>query len=288
MRLNKKGFTLIELLVTIVIIGLVVGFSTYGIIKILGNSEEEATVLSESSLREAARIYSSEVGSDSWKNANTYDAFCVTVGELMNKGLLDKKATTPDGIDRNTFIIVKRNKVTLSVEEEEIVSDIVDTENNKICTGQVTEEGEEYTLPKVSGHDSYTDKLIINFEGGSASYQGSSSTINYKCLYGESSSNINKEGKIVGNNCEIDNLKNADEDNKKIEYYVRIYMNTNHGTSVLAEDENESYTLANFIAPEITKNNWTANITYTDKDSNNHDINPAYHYFKSTINGHQM
>ena len=34
------------------------------------------------------------------------------------------------------------------------------------------------------------------------------SSVNYNCLYGESSSNINRQGQIVGNTCQIDNLKN--------------------------------------------------------------------------------
>ena len=35
MKLNKKGFTLIELLGTIVIIGLIIAGTTYGLIKLI-------------------------------------------------------------------------------------------------------------------------------------------------------------------------------------------------------------------------------------------------------------
>lgn len=78
MNLNKKGFTLIELLVTIVIVGLVICLSTYGIIQFLNNTEEQKITLSESSIKEAARIYSSEANKSSWKDSNDYELFCVT------------------------------------------------------------------------------------------------------------------------------------------------------------------------------------------------------------------
>ena len=115
MKLNKKGFTLVELLVTIVIVSLVIALSAFGIIKAIGNSKDKAGHISEASLFEAARIYSSESSSDSWKNAEDFEAFCVTVGELMNKGIIDKNASN----DKNDFIIVKRNKITFAVEKEE-------------------------------------------------------------------------------------------------------------------------------------------------------------------------
>ena len=39
MRLNRKGYTLIELLAVILIIGLILGFSTYGIINAFNNRQ---------------------------------------------------------------------------------------------------------------------------------------------------------------------------------------------------------------------------------------------------------
>ena len=127
MKLNKKGFTLIELLVTIVIVGLAVGVSIYGIVKIIEKTEERKIALSISNIKEAARIYSSEADSNSWKeNANDTgnDFFCVTVGELMNKGLIDKNATLGDNITKDNFVVVKRNKITLSVVKEIITEKI--------------------------------------------------------------------------------------------------------------------------------------------------------------------
>ena len=73
MRLNRKGFTLVELLVTIVVVGLVVGLSTFGVIRLIKSSEEEVVVLSENNLKEAARIYSTEASNDSWKKKVDYE-----------------------------------------------------------------------------------------------------------------------------------------------------------------------------------------------------------------------
>ena len=51
MKLNRKGYRLIELLAVILIIGLVLGFSTYGIINAINSSKEKATTLSENSIK---------------------------------------------------------------------------------------------------------------------------------------------------------------------------------------------------------------------------------------------
>ena len=63
-QLNNKGFTLIELLATIVIIGLVIGLSTFGIIKVVNNSKDQSAVISENNIKEAAKIYSTEKNND--------------------------------------------------------------------------------------------------------------------------------------------------------------------------------------------------------------------------------
>lgn len=271
MILNRKGFTLIELLVTIVIIGLVVGLSTYGIIKLVNDSEEQTTVLNESNLKEAARIYSSEASSDSWKKTDeNYDAFCVTIGELMNKGLLEKNAFINGGYTKDNFIIVKRNKITLAIENEEIVSNDTTDKNNKICTGQVNIGNEDVTAPSITGSTSYTDRIEVIFNTG----ESVSGVKNYTCLYGSTSSNINKEGVVEGNKCVLDVLKSNSQ------YYVHIYMNTNKGTSVLAEG-NREYSTKDLVNTTIEQNQKTINISYND----NNIYENGYHYFHSNTNG---
>ena len=58
--MNRKGFTLVELLGVIVIIGLVVGLSSFGIIKVYNNSKEKSLALTNESIKKAAVSYSEE------------------------------------------------------------------------------------------------------------------------------------------------------------------------------------------------------------------------------------
>ena len=271
MRLNRKGFTLVELLVTIVIIALVIGFSTFGIISAVNNSKNKATVLSTNSLKKAANVYSTEASSDSWKKTNSdYDAFCVTVGELMNKGLLDKDGIiSDDSITKETFIIVKRNNITFAVEDEEIA--YLYDENYNICTKNDVVAGEIFTRPVMGEEISYTDRMEISFESGTSD----TGVKDYKCLFGTSSSNVNREGVVDKENniCIIDGLKN------NTFYYVYIYMNTNGGSSVLAEGTKE-YLTNDFSASTFDQELNTITINYNDS----YVYKPS-HYFLSNNDG---
>ena len=121
MKLNKKGFTLIELLGVIVIIGLIIAGTTYGLIKLIDRSKEEKTNISISSIKETASVYANEKNDDEdyWNEITRpgYEGkyFCVTIEELMNKGLLDKnidfnslsKGENP--IDKPTYVGIKKD-----------------------------------------------------------------------------------------------------------------------------------------------------------------------------------
>ena len=61
MNLNKKGYTLIELLAVILIIGLILVLSTYGIIKAVKSSKEKVTTLSEIVLSKPTNRYSKRI-----------------------------------------------------------------------------------------------------------------------------------------------------------------------------------------------------------------------------------
>ena len=65
-KLSNKGFTLIELLATILIIGLVLGLTTYGIISSVDKAKTTSTTISVSGIKEAARTYSNEYTDDTW------------------------------------------------------------------------------------------------------------------------------------------------------------------------------------------------------------------------------
>ena len=55
--MNKKGFTLVELLGTIVIIALVIGGITFGVISIIKETKKQGSGISTSSIEKTASIY---------------------------------------------------------------------------------------------------------------------------------------------------------------------------------------------------------------------------------------
>ena len=144
MKLNKKGYTLIELLVVIVVIGLILGFATFGIIKAYNNSKGKASDISEGSIIDAGETYANEKTNDEnyWKNIIDKEEkyFCVTIEELMNKGLLDKKANIKsDKFNIHSYVLVKKNKVTSVNSNGEILTDI-NSDDYKVCSGSISDE----------------------------------------------------------------------------------------------------------------------------------------------------
>lgn len=129
MNLNRKGFTLIELLVTIVIVGILLVFAVMGVTKILQVGKEKQREMIESSIENATQMYIEENHDVVWTDADVdgEQQFCLTVGKLINSGFIDKKKIEDSGIQSNTFIIVKKNKITHVIEK------IVLTNDGELC-----------------------------------------------------------------------------------------------------------------------------------------------------------
>ena len=276
MKLNRKGYTLIELLAVILIIGLVLGFSTYGIINAINSSKEKAATLSENSIKEAAETYATEKNDDSsyWLDItdkeNKY--FCITIEELMNKGLLDKKANIKSkDFDIHSYVLVKKNKVTMVNSKAEILTkDKVNSNDYKACMGNIVNE-EITDYPKLDNGTSYTDEIHVQFTDAKTN---PSSTMSDKvCMYGDSSANIKETGVIEGNTCKLQGLKQNEK------YYLRVCMKTSRGSYLCSNTESRSTLLVK--KPTYTLSSNTLTIKY-----NNANINgEAKYYFKSTIKG---
>ena len=273
MKLNKKGYTLIELLAVILIIGLVLGFSTYGIIKAIKSSKGKAATLSEKSIKEAAETYATEKNDDSnyWLDItdkeNKY--FCTTIEELMNKGLLDKKAESAK-FKKSDFVLVKKNKVTNVNSKAEILTNDNNNDDYKVCSGNiVNEKVTEY--PKLDSGTSYTDEIEVPFTDANTN---SNSTMTDKvCMYGDSTANIKEIGVIEGNTCKLQGLKQNEK------YYLRVCMKTSRGSYLCSNTESRS--TLQVKKPTYTLSSNTLTIKY-----NNANINgEAKYYFKSTIKG---
>ena len=273
MKLNKKGYTLIELLAVILIIGLILVLSTYGIIKSIKSSKGKAATLSEKSIKEAAETYATEKNDDSnyWLDItdkeNKY--FCTTIEELMNKGLLDKKAESTK-FKKSDFVLVKKNKVTNVNSKAEILTNDNNNDDYKVCSGNiVNEKVTEY--PKLDSGTSYTDEIEVPFTD--AKTNPSSTMTDKVCMYGDSTANIKEIGVIEGNTCKLQGLKQNEK------YYLRVCMKTSRESYLCSNTESRS-TL------QVKKPTYTlSSNTLTIKYNNANIKGEAKYYFKSTIKG---
>ncbi len=281
--MNRKGFTLIELLGVIVIIGLVIGGSIFGIIKLINSSKDEASIISESSIKKTASIYSTEKNDDEnyWTEMTRegYEGkyFCVTVEELLNKGLLPKDKDLGD-IDIHTYVGIRKDNITFVNGNPILLKNIPSNGGNTslteeqiiygVCTGNIIKE----TItkhPVLSGGKSYTDEIInISFtdiEGENIKIKEST------CSYGLTSGNLDHNGTISGNTCNLDKLKD------NTDYYVRVCTST-EGGSIACSDTIAKNT-AKIKNPSINLSD-KVKITY----DNSNIKGDSYYYFKSSIN----
>ena len=281
MKLNRKGYTLIELLAVILIISLIITLSIFGIIKAINSSKEKAATLSEKSIKEAAETYATEKNDDSsyWlditdKNIadkeNKY--FCITIEELMNKGLLDKKANIKSkDFDIHSYVLVKKNKVTMVNSKAEILTkDKANSDGYKVCMGNIVNE-EVTDYPKLDNGTSYTDEIHVQFSDAKTN---PSSTMSDKvCMYGDSSANIKETGVIEGNTCKLQGLKQNEK------YYLRVCMKTSRGSYLCSNTESRNTKVINKPTYTLSSN------TLTIKYNNANIIGEAKYYFKSTVKG---
>ena len=276
MKLNRKGYTLIELLAVILIISLIIALSIFGIIKAINSSKGKAATLSEKSIKEAAETYATEKNDDSsyWLDItdkeNKY--FCITIEELMNKGLLDKKANIESkDFDIHSYVLVKKNKVTMVNSKAEILTEDKDNSDGyKVCMGNIVNE-EVTVYPKLSKGNSYTDEIHVQFTDATTN---PNSTMSDKvCMYGDSSANIKETGVIEGNTCKLQGLKQNEK------YYLRVCMKTSRGSYLCSNTESRS-TL------QVKKPTYTFSPnTLTIKYNNDNIKGEAKYYFKSTVKG---
>ena len=276
MKLNRKGYTLIELLAVILIIGLILGFSTYGIINAFNTSKNKSLTISINSIKEAAETYATEKNDDSsyWLDIidkeNKY--FCITIEELMNKGLLDKKANIKSkDFDIHSYVLVKKNKVTMVNSKAEILTkDKANSDGYKVCMGNIVNE-EVTGYPKLDNGTSYTDEIHVGFTDAKTN---SSSTMSDKvCMYGDSSANIKETGVIEGNTCKLQGLK------QNAKYYLRVCMKTSRGSYLCSNTESRNTKVINKPTYTFSPN------TLTIKYNNANIKGEAKYYFKSTVKG---
>ncbi len=275
-KINNKGFTLIELLAIIAITAIILGVGTYGIVNLVNKSKEKGSLISETSIKGSASLYADEAGDSLWidPGSGDYKYYCVTIEELINKGIIKKNAKLPKGIGKYNYVSIKKNKVTF-VKNDPVILDSnadINSTDYQVCTGNKFEE-DVSKFPEFTGNKSWTDSLEVSFNDGKAE-----SDIKDKWCQYDTVSSISGDKNIIvldskTNTCNIDkNLTN------KTSYYVRVCMSTVRGSTMCSGTN--SYSTADFINPEFSTKDDTITIKY--KDDN---VKEPYHYFKSNVNG---
>ena len=285
-KLSNKGFTLIELLATILIIGLVLGLTTYGIISSVKSAKDEGSKLTLAGIKEAARTYSNEYTDDTWKASNKLNNiyFCTTIQELINKGLLDKNAKNVEGntIGLNDYIAVVKDKTTKVIKKEFVLTlqafneDEEKNEAHQYCTGNIKPEDIK-KLPIINKKNTYTDTIIAEFTDAEfKTKDGNVSNIKKReCLYDETTSgNFTSKGTITNKECKIEGLVQ----NKN--YYVKVCMTSKNDSRACSTPE--IVKTKEVKSPSININtNDSIKITYDDTNIIDENGN---HYFKSDVN----
>ena len=294
-KLSNKGFTLIELLATILIIGLVLGLTTYGIISSVKSAKDEGSKLTLAGIKEAARTYSNEYTDDTWKASNKLNNiyFCTTIQELINKGLLDKNAKSVEGnsISLNDYIAVVKDKTTKVIKKEFVLTpQISENETDKIeafnyCTGGKKPENIK-KLPTIKGEKTYTDTIIAEFTDAEfKTKDGTSSNITErKCSYAKSRIDggnaefiENNNTTINGNKCKITGLES------NTGYDIRVCMTSSNDSEACTTKNIKTLDIKE---PTISINgNDSIKITYDDTNIIDENGNQnGNHYFKSDVN----
>ena len=289
-KLSNKGFTLIELLATILIIGLVLGLTTYGIISSIKSAKDEGSKLTLAGIKEAARTYSNEYTDDTWKASNKLNNiyFCTTIQELINKGLLDKNAKSVEGnsISLNDYIAVVKDKTTKVIKKEFVLTlqafneDEEKNEAHQYCTGNIKPEDIK-KLPIINKKNTYTDTIIAEFTDAEfKTKDGNVSNIKKReCLYDETTSgNFTSKGTITNKECKIEGLVQ----NKN--YYVKVCMTSKNDSRACSTPE--IVKTKEVKSPSININtNDSIKITYDDTNIIDENGNQnGNHYFKSDVN----
>ena len=275
-KINNKGFTLIELLAIIAITAIVLGIGTYGIVDLVTKSKEKGSLISETSIKESASLYADEADDSLWidPGSGNYKYYCITIEELINKGIIKKNAKLPKGIDKYNYVSIKKNKVTFVNGESLIIKDALDgSADASVCVGNIIKEKIEIA-PKEKNVTSYTDEIDSVFDD----LVGESKIIDKTCYFNKDSSSIVRDDGHKGdfdkssNTCLIKGL-----DDETI-YYYKTCMTTEKGSIICSNSYSTS--TASFVSPEFSTKDDTITIKY--KDDN---VKEPYHYFKSNVNG---
>lgn len=302
--MNRKGFTLVELLGTIVIIGLVIAGSAFGIIKLIDKSKSEGKNISIASIEKDAGVYAEEKNDDEnyWQTMTRDDLkgeyFCVTIGELQNKGFikndLDFDSISSDNkkISKSTYVGIKKDAVLFTKSNPTLLDNTtpcVLSEGNTctekdvlygVCTGNIINE-ELKAFGQATAEGTYTDE-IYNIKFNDVEPKNDVEIVINKrwCEYDQTSSGFSNKNIVEAtrsgnvNTCSIPDL---DDDTT---YYVRACETTEGGSQSCSDVIDSSTTKTKKVQKPTFTLSDKVNIIYDDTGIKSGN---ASYYFKSNI-----
>ena len=110
--MNNKGFTLVELLATIVILGIVMGIATYGVISAIDSSKKKSEEIFVSKFASAIESYlalngdklGEKDGGEGSSNQNLIELNSFKLSDLADKDFIDKDKFINPRNKKNCYI----------------------------------------------------------------------------------------------------------------------------------------------------------------------------------------
>lgn len=281
-NIKKKGFTLIELLITIGVLALISLIGIVTVIEVTKKSKEQSVNLTIKNIKTASVDYINEFKKDNkyWYSIDTnqdVEYACVTVGQLINKGSLKDNVLNikynDNTITKETSIMLKRNKYTLVLLEE----DLEFNNTNCLDDGDINV---SFTVDGTVGENNYyisSPKVTLSIVNDS---QIDKEETNYKLI-----NNTNTKTTKYQDNTYI-----IEEEGKNINLCLDVYTNKGNNKSFCIKKDNEEKLKIDKTSPTepkllLNKNNEYYLLSNGSSDNLTNDTDIRYYIDNVPSNG---
>lgn len=281
-NIKKKGFTLIELLITIGVLALISLIGIVTVIEVTKKSKEQSANLTIKNIKTASVDYITEFKKDNkyWYSIDTnqdVEYACVTIGQLINKGSLKDNVLNikynDNTITKETSIMLKRNKYTLVLLEE----DLEFNNTNCLDDGDINV---SFTVDGTVGENNYyisSPKVTLSIVNDS---QIDKEETNYKLI-----NNTNTKTTKYQDNTYI-----IEEEGKNINLCLDVYTNKGNNKSFCIKKDNEEKLKIDKTPPTepkllLNKNNEYYLLSNGSSDNLTNDTDIRYYIDNVPSNG---
>ena len=199
--MNNKGFTLVELLATIVILGIVMGIATYGVISAIDSSKKKSEEIFVSKFASAIESYlalngdklGEKDGGEGSSNQNLIELNSFKLSDLASENLIDEnKFINPRNKDENCY---NGNAIIRAFRDDQFVYYYYfDFKQLGKCLVDIDDENNEL----VKKYESNSSDL---FNGSVVDNSGDESILDDSEI-GDESTDDDEDSQIVGDNDE--------------------------------------------------------------------------------------